>query len=95
MATKYKFEVGQKVIYDGVVGIIESRSVYLNGKHYYGLIAEADEQMSCTADEDKCELFAGQEIDQREALLRAYINSAAIQETVSQITDKHFRDGCH
>ena len=93
--TEHKFEVGQKVIYEGLIGIIESRSTYVNGKPCYGLIAEENEELSCTADEERCELYIGQEIDQGEALFTADMSSMAIRGTVGKITDKYFRDGCH
>lgn len=93
--TEHKFEVGQKVIYEGLIAIIESKSNYVNGKPCYGLVAEENEELSCTADEEKCELYIDQEIDQREALFAADMSSIAIRVTVGNITDKHFRDGCH
>ena len=93
--TKHKFEVGQKVIYEGLIAIIESKSNYVNGKPCYDLVAEENEELSCTADEEKCELYIDQEIDQSEALFVADMSSIAIRRAVGNITDKHFRDGCH
>ena len=95
MEAKHKFEIGQKVIYDGLIGIIESRSTYVDDTFCYGLIAQEDNEMSCTAPERECELYIDQEIDQREALLQAKASSIAIQGTVGNITDKYFRDGSH
>jgi hypothetical protein len=93
--TTHKFEIGQKVIYEGLIGIIETKSTYVDGRPSYGLVAEQNSEISCTADEQKCELYTGQEIDQREALLTDDYNSARILGTVGKITDKYFRDGCH
>ena len=93
--TEYKFEVGQKVIYEGLIATIESKSNYVNGKPCYGLVAEENEELSCTADEEKCELYTNQEINQSEALFAADMSSSAIRGTFGNLTDKHFRDGCH
>lgn len=93
--TKHKFQVGQKVIYEGLIGIIESKSNYVNGKPCYRLVAEENEELSCTADEEKCQLYVDQEIDQSEALFAAEMSSIAIRGMVGNLTDKHFRDGCH
>ena len=93
--TKHKFEIGQKVIYKGLIGIIESKSNYVNGKPCYGLVAEENEELSCTADEEECELYTDQEINQSEALFAADMSSIAIMGTVGKLTDKYFRDGCH
>ena len=95
METKYKYEIGQKVIYEGLIAIIESKSTYVNGNPCYGLVAEENEELSCTADEAKCELYIDQEIDQGKALFAADMSSIAIRGTVGKITDKYFRDGCH
>ena len=92
---KYKFKIGQKVIYEGLIATIESRGTYFNDKPCYGLFAEENEELTCTADEEKCELYTEQEIDQSEALFAANMSSIAIRGTVENLTDKHFRDGCH
>lgn len=95
MEKKHKFEIGQKVIYEGLIGIVESQSTYVDGRPSYGLIAEEDSEMSCTADEDKCELYTDQDIDQTDAISEARFNSSSIQRLVGNIADKYFRDGCH
>jgi len=92
---EHKFEVGQRVIYEGLIAIIESKGNYVNGKPCYWLVSEENEDLSCTADEEKCELYIDQEIDQREALFAADMSYIAILNTVGNITDKHFRDVCH
>lgn len=95
MEITYKFEIGQRVIYEGLIGIIESRSTYCNGTNCYGLISEEDTELSCTADEEKCTLYTDQEINQKESLLSAHANAIAIMGAVGKITDKYFRDGNH
>ena len=92
---EFKFEENQKVIYNGLIATIESRSTYANGRNYYALIADEDEELTCTASESECELYVSQEINQSEALNAANANSDILQRTVGNITDKHFRDGCH
>lgn len=93
---KHKFEIGQRVIYEGLIAVIESKDTYYaDGRPCYGLVAEEDEELTCTADEEKCELYIDQEIDQNEALFMANLESKRIQNMVGGLTDKYFRDGCH
>lgn len=95
MKTIHKFEIGQKVVYEGIIGIIETKGSYVDGRPSYGLVAEEDKELSCTADESKCELYVDQEIDQEPALNEAKFNPSVIMHSVGNLTDKHFRDGNH
>lgn len=92
----HKFNVGDKVVYDGLVATIDSRSTYaISGKPCYSLTADADEEMSCTAGEDECEAYNGEDIDQSERLQQAKRESRLIAFKVDRLTDKYFRDGNH
>ena len=92
----YKFEVGDKVIYDGLVATIEDRSTYaVSNKPCYGLVADEDNEMTCTAGEDECEPYDGKEFDQSDRINQAKFESAVISHRVDRITDKYYRDGCH
>ena len=88
----FKFEIGQKVIYEGLIGIIESRAIYPSGIAHYGLVAELDSEMTCTAAEGECELLDNQEIDQSEAMSEAKASSNRIMGMVDSITDKYIGD---
>ena len=92
MENNYKFEVGQKVIYRGLVGVIEDRCTYTNGSFGYSLVAELDSEMTCTAKEEECEMYVDQEIDQEENMMRAQMESRRIMGMVDGITDKYIGD---
>jgi hypothetical protein len=92
---QHKFEVGQRVIYEGLIAIIEKRWNTTDGKPFYSLVAEENKELSCSAQEEKCELYIDQEIDQSEALFAADMAGLAIMGTVGKLADKYFRDGCH
>lgn len=92
----HKFKIGDKVIYDGLVATVESKSTYaISNKPCYGLVADEDNEMTCTAGEDECEPYDGGEIDQSERLSQARFESAVIANRVDGLTDKYYRDGCH
>ena len=92
---KHKFKKGDKVIYKGLIGIIEKLTTSYAGTIMYSLVAEEDEEMTCTADEKECEKYIDQEVDQSEALGIAKLESAAIANLGESLTDKNFRDGNH
>ncbi len=90
----HKYEIGDKVVYDGLVAEIESKDTYAgSGKPCYGLVAVEDEEMTCTAGEDKCEPYDGEPIDQSERLDQARFESSVIAQRVDMVTDKYSRDG--
>jgi hypothetical protein len=91
-----ELKVGDFVVYDGLIGCIESISPSISGDHkLLSLVSVEDPELTCTAPDNKCTPYHGEEIDQSEALNNAYAESIAIQGTVGRITDKHLRDGCH
>ena len=82
----YKFEVGQKVVYGGILAIIDSRSVYASsGKPCYGLVAYGDSELTCTAGESGCELYEGQDIDETVPIKDAYLESERIRNIVKSV----------
>lgn len=93
---KHKFNIGDKVVYQGIIGVIENQSEYMDGRPSYGLVACEDSEMSCTADESICEPYNdGDEVDQDQALRDARFNSFKVMSLVDSVTDKYFRDGNH
>lgn len=53
----FRFEIGDKVVYDGRIAIIEDRGEYIGGDLYYELMEVADYESTCTAPESECEKF--------------------------------------
>lgn len=89
----FKYNIGDKVIYDGLVAIIESQSTYaISGKNCYGLVSEENNELSCTGAEDKCEPYDDEEFDQSERLSDAQFESHLIRMKVDSITDKYIGD---
>ena len=86
---QHKFETGQRVIYDGLIAVIESKGNYTDGGNCYGLVAEENSELTCTADEGKCELYTDQEIDQSDAIALANELSSAVRRMVDSVTDKY------
>jgi hypothetical protein len=87
---------GDRVLYDGLVGIVEDVYETYAGTPQLSLVSELDEEITCSADTDKCELLTeDQEIDQESALNEARFNSELIRFQVDRLTDKYFRDGNH
>lgn len=95
METAYKYNIGDRVVCDGLIGIVESRNIHVSGENGYGLVSEEDEEITCTAMESKIDLCTEDEIDQSEALSSARLNSERIRNTIGRMTDKYFRDGSH
>lgn len=92
----HKFKIGDKVVYDGLVATVESQSTYaISNKPCYGLVADEDSEMTCTAGENECEPYSGEEIDQSERLSQARFESAVIAHRVDSITDKYYGDGSY
>lgn len=75
----HKFKVGQKVVYDGLIATIESLGIYFDGELNYSIISEENSELTCTAREEKCELYNGEELDQTERLFQADSDSLRIQ----------------
>ncbi len=90
-----KFKIGDKVIYDGLVGIIESVPSYPNGSIHYDLVSEEDPELTCSAKHEDCTLYNGEEIDQESRLGLATLENRRIQNMGESLTDKFFRDGNH
>ncbi len=92
----YKYEIGDTVVYEGIIGCIERRSTYaISGKPCYGLVSVADPELSCTAAEADCSPYNGEDVDEKPALNAAHASGIAIQSTVDRLTDKYYRDGNH
>ncbi len=93
---KHRYSIGQKVVYEGLIAVIEDRSEYVDGNPCYSLVAVSDKELSCTADERKCEPYnEGDEVDEYPALQEAKNASALITKMGDCLTDKYFRDGNH
>ena len=91
----FKFKEGDRVLYEGLIGVVESAEHY-GGTNNYGLVSEVNEELTCTAKEAECELvLEDDEIDQSEGLANANYASQRIQNMVGGMTDKYYRDGCH
>ena len=89
------FQIGEKVIYDGLIATIEGRWLSTNNTPQYDLVSDIDNELTCSAPEAKCEPFHNQEIDESPALSLAYLESKRIQNLGESLTDKNFRDGNH
>jgi len=88
----HKFNINDKVIYDGLVATIESRDFYVSGTPCYGLVSDENPEFTCTAGEDEVEPHDGSDIDQTERLRQAQRDSDHIAFEVDSITDKYY--GC-
>lgn len=92
---EYIFNIGERVIYDGLIAIIEDVGIDTNGNATYNLIAEKDDELTCTAKECNIEKYQNQDIDQDVTLEDAYFYSNAIANLGNNLTDKNFRDRNH
>ncbi|MGI9582606.1 hypothetical protein ACR1PO_15530 [Chryseobacterium sp. RRHN12] len=81
----HKYKEGQKVIYRGIIGEIEGLSKSVYGTLLYDLVSIEDSELTCSADEEECELYEDQEFDQREGLTEAYLASERIRNTVASV----------
>jgi hypothetical protein len=91
-----KYQIGDKVVYDGLVGIVESISESASSNlPMVSLVSEVDSEISCTAMESECQPYDGRVIDQQEALNEAYNAGFHIRNMGGRLTDKYFRDGNH
>lgn len=94
--SKHKFNIGDKVVYDGLIATVESQSTYaISGDPCYGLVSDENLELSCTGDEKLCERYDGETFDQSGRLETASLESDLIAMKVDNITDKYFRDGEH
>lgn len=92
----YKFQIGDTVIYDGLLANVDRISKTVYHDITLDLTALENEDLTCTAMADKCEQYTeGEEIDQSEALFEAEMASKRIQNIAGGLTDKYFRDGNH
>lgn len=92
---EFKFKEGDRLLYEGIIGVVESKSS--NGVfNSYGLVSEINEELTCTAKESECELVSeDDDIDQSEGIAMANLSSQRIQNMVEGMTDKYYRDGNH
>lgn len=97
--TPCKFKVGDKVVYDGLLAIIDRISpVYNYAFWLLSLTSVEDEEMTCTAKESECRLYDEPTFDtklQRRKLSEARYESHRIMMIGESLTDKYFRDGNH
>ena len=91
----HKFDVGDRVLYKGLVATVEGKSNFMDNHPCYALVAEIDPELTCTAAERDCEAYTDQDIGQLAAVHDANLASLSIQNRVGNITDKYFRDGNH
>lgn len=94
-----KFKVGDQVIYRNLVANVDRISPVWNFKFWLlSLTSVEDEEMTCTAKESDCEIYAEINFDtdaSNEALLTARLESKRVQNIAGNLTDKYFRDGNH
>lgn len=84
------FKIGDKVIYKGLIGVVEDIQPVFNYKYWLlDLVSEIDPEMSCTAQDSECELYEGQEIDQHDAYGAAKFESDLTMRVVDKLTDKY------
>lgn len=96
--SKHKYKIGEKVVYDGLIGIVTGLCEYSwIGKEVVGYHLEAEEnrELSSTVTEDEVQPYNGEEIDQESRLSEANIDSLRIRNLGESLTDKNFRDGNH
>ena len=92
----HKFKVGDLVIYQGLVGVVDSLSTrYVTGEPCYNLVSKNNPELSCTANESECEDYREDFEDDSRTLDYAKANGERITNMVEGLTDKYFRDGNH
>lgn len=89
-----KFKIGDRVLYQGIIGVVLELTETVYGVPTLSLMAEDNNDLSCTAQEAECE-EAPEDFDQTEGLSNAYYGTSRITTMVDGLTDKHFRDGNH
>lgn len=90
---QYKFNIGDKVIYQGLIATIETRDTYaISGLPCYSIVSDLDKELTCTAPETECEAYDGQDVDQLPALAEAAYSSQRIAAIADSVTDKHIGD---
>lgn len=94
-AGERKFKVGDEVIYQDLIGIVEALSETVYGVPTVALVSKANRDLSCTAREVDCDLYDGDDFDETKGLSSAYYGTARIENLVNSVTDKNFRDGNH
>ncbi len=88
-----KYNIGDRVVYAGVIGIVLSFSDYGDGRIGYGLEAELDSEITCTAMEHEIEFYTGEEeLDQENILSQARLNGQLMMIQIDGITDKYIGD---
>lgn len=90
----HKFKVGDKVFYQGIVGIVQELTATTYGVPTVALVSEVNSDLSCTAREVECEEVP-EDVDQMEGLSNAYYGTERITKLVGGVTDKYLRDGNH
>lgn len=83
-----KYKIGDRVVYDGLIGVVESISEYPGDRVGYNLVAEENKELSTSAMEDEVELYVDQELDQDKRLLEAELDSKRIQNMVHNFKEE-------
>lgn len=83
--SNHKYKIGQKVVYDGLIGEIESTDVTVFGTLVYGLVSVEDPELTCTADESLCEPYTGDYIYQQPRITEVYLSSERIRNIVYSV----------
>lgn len=87
-----KYKIGQLVICNGLIGIVESISTIAGTElPLYSLIARDDKELSCSVGEEEIEEYID-EIDQKEAMSDAHFSSFMTMKMVDNLTDKYYGD---
>lgn len=94
-----KFKVGDQVVYRNLVANIDRISPVFSYEYWLlCLTSVEDEEMTCTAKESDCEIYAEITFDpelSEIALTDARFESKRLQRLGESLTDKYFRDGNH
>ena len=94
MSDKRKYKKGDRVLYQGLIGIVQELTETTYGVPTVALMSEENNDLTCTAREIECEEIP-EDLDQTEGLRSAYYGTKRIENMVDGLTDKHFRDGNH
>lgn len=74
----HKYKIGEKVTYKGLIAEIEGVGESVFGTIQYNLVSCENTELTCTADEEECEIYTDQEIDQQPALNNAELENQRI-----------------
>jgi len=92
---KAKFEEDDRVVYDGLVAIVDRVNTH-GGRISYDLTSDVDPELTCTANEVDCEKYdCDNDLEQENTLKRIGINNRLMTQRIASTTYKHLRDGTH